>query len=99
VPPLSPGEARVALHRVEAEVALPGGGQGRVAGWRPSRAPPSPGEAQVALRWVEAESCRRVEAESRAAVCGRVTHRLVEDEVAGHRVEDKQVASHRFAAP
>jgi hypothetical protein len=54
-------------------------------GWRPSRAPPSPGEARDALRWVEAESRRRVEAESRTAVCGRVAHRLVEDEVAGHR--------------
>jgi hypothetical protein len=53
--------------------------------------PLSPGGAQVALHWVEAES--------RGAGCGRVTRRLVEDEVAGHRVKDKQVAGRRFTAP
>jgi hypothetical protein len=39
-----------------------------------------------------------VEAESRAAVYGRFTRHLVEDEVAGHRVEDKQVTGRRFTA-
>jgi hypothetical protein len=73
--------------------------ESRVAGWRPSRTPPSSGEARVALRWVEAKSHHRVEVESRAAVCGRVACRLVEDEIADHRVEDKQVAGRRFAAP
>jgi hypothetical protein len=40
-----------------------------------------------------------VEVEVASPGGGRVMRSLVEDEVAGHRVEDKQVAGRRFTAP